>query len=197
MKKSILAYIITIICFGFTESSAYNYADYSRLRDDFDQFCTNTNSTIKKANNEYLNSLNMYQQCSSNSWRSAFEILISDIDSARLKLDEYKRNAYETAGRQNSEWLRAADGHNINRIKPEDDITDFFIWYKQHISLMELGPYHELQLYVNGYQKLTKVYKLMSNACNGRPGDALTPDVLVPAIRKLLDEVKSCIGIIK
>lgn len=196
MKKNILAYIIIIICFGFTESSAYNYTDYTRLRNDFDQFCTNTNSTIKRANNEYLNSLNMYQQCSSNSWRSAFEIVIPDIDSARLKLDEYKRKAYETAGRQNSEWLKAADEHNISRIKPEDDITDFVIWYKNHISFMESGPYHELQLYVNGYQNLTKVYKLMFNACNGRSQDVLAPEVLVPAIRKLLDEVKSWIGII-
>jgi len=123
MKKSILVYIIVIICFGFTESSAYNYTDYTKLRNEFDRFCTNTNSTIKNVNNEYLNSLYIYQQCSSNSWRSAFEILIPDIDSARLKLDEYKRKAYETAGRQNSEWLKVADEHNISNVKREDDIT--------------------------------------------------------------------------
>jgi len=86
------------------------------------------------------------------------------------------------------------DEHNITRVQPEEDISEFVIWYKNQISFMKSGPFHELQVYIDGYQNLTKVYLLMSKACAGDPGVASDPQVLIPILKALTDEVKSWMG---
>ena len=164
------------------------------MRNEFDDFVTAVNAKVEKANKEYIDSLNSYQQCLSNPWRAAFATVIPEIDARRKALDEYKKDAYDRAGKQNYELFKTAAEYKINRIKETEDISEFVLWYKNHISFMKAGPLHEIEVYSVGYKKLTDIYNKMANSCKNNSKNAADFDLIASGIKGLLDGVFSLIG---
>lgn len=195
MKLPISVLMLLCLMSLTVQANIYHYDDYKKLRSDFDIYSSEINNSIEAANKAYINSLNSYQHCSSNAWRATFTSIIPEIDARRFALDDYKKDAYTRAGKQNYELYKIAKENNINKVKPEDDISEFMIWYKNHVSFMKAGPFHELEVYIQGYEKLSNIYGKMATACHeNRPSEAADFDLVASGIKGLLDDVLSLIG---
>ena len=149
--------------------ASLHYSDYAAMRDEFHRHNQTLNQEVVQGNTQYIRSLKNYQQCSSDKWRVTFTSVVPEIDKRRLALDKYKRNALQYTQNLNSEWLRTAKSHNISRVKADQDISDFILWYREHINLVKQGPSHELEVYTIALSRLTKVYNTMALACEGDP----------------------------
>jgi hypothetical protein len=197
MKSFVMVCMLLGLCGGYAEAKIYKYSDYTSIRNEFDDFCTAVNDNIESVNNGYVRALTAYKKCSSNSWRAAFVTVIPEIDERRSALDQYKQEAYSLAGKQNYEILKIARENNINKVQPDEDISEFVIWYKNHISFMKSGPFHELRIYIDGYEKLTAVYVKMAESCAGDASKAGDFDLVTSGIKGLLDSVLSLIDKVK
>ena len=197
MKKIIIMIALFGLNMQLSEASMYRYSDYVKMRNEFDKYISSINTEIEKANKKYIISLNSYQKCSSNSWRAVFTTVIPEINERRMALDEYKRDAYNRAGKQNYELYKIVKENSISKVQKNDDLSEFVLWYKTHISFMKAGPLHELQVYSDGYQKLTKIYETMAISCLNNPKKALNYDLASSGIKGLLDGVFSLIGKLK
>lgn len=186
--------VSTLTLLSVNSHAAYHYADYANARNSFENEKSLINSKIDEENSRYINSLHSYQSCSSDIWRVAFATVVPEIDDRRLALDNYKREALERNGSLNSEWLQTAKDHNISQVTSEQDISDFYYWYQNHIELVKQGPLHELEVYTIALSKLTEVYEKMASACIGDPNAAGDYSLVESGIRGLLDEVVSLIG---
>lgn len=189
-----LLLVSTLMLLSVNAHAEYHYEDYANTRNSFEKEKLQINSRIDEENDRYIKSLHSYQSCSSGKWRVAFTTVVPEIDERRLALDKYKREALKRNGSLNSEWLQTARDHNISKITPDHDISDFYYWYQNHIELVKQGPLHELEVYTIALSKLTEVYEKMASACNGNPGAANDYSLIESGIRGLLDEVVGLIG---
>lgn len=170
------------------------YADYAKLRDDFRTQTKSIDDEINDRSKEFIRALNSYQECNSNAWRIAFVTGVQELDERRIALDEYKREAIKSRAELNKSWLEQASAHNLTKIKPDEQITDFVLWYENYISLSLQGPLQELQIYSSALRTLSQVYGNMREAClNNEPTDT-NFDTVEVTIRGLLSEVSSLLG---
>ena len=175
-------------------SAKYHYSEYASVRDSFEMEKSKINIKIEHANHRFIEKLSAYQRCSSGKWRVKFVTVVPEIENRISALDEYKKSALNRSGSLNSEWLRTAREHRISHVMPDQDISDFYYWYQNHISLQRQGPLHELEVYITALSKLSGVYEKMDSACSGNSNAAKDYDLVEAGIRGLLDGVFSLIG---
>ena len=185
---------IVIFFLSGIANAKYHYSDYASIRDNFEMEKSQINTKIEQANYRFIQALSAYQKCSSAKWRVKFTTVVPEIENRISALDEYKKSALTRSGSLNSEWLRTAKEHNISQVRPDQDVSDFYYWYQDHISLQRQGPLHELEVYTIALSKLSGVYEKMDSACSGSPNATKDYDLVEAGIRGLLDGVFSLIG---
>ena len=193
MYSRIILTLIFLLSSGALHATSY-YENYTNLRDSFEKEKALVNTKIHNENKRYIQSLNSYQLCSSDKWRVAFISIVPKIEKQIFALGNFKRAALKRSGILNSEWLKTAQDHKISRIKPDEDITDFFLWYQGQVQLMRQGPLHDLEVYTIALSKLTGVYEKMALACSGDSSAAKDFDVVKSGISGLIDQAVSLIG---